>query len=248
MVLKVHGTKGSTCTQRVLTALHEKGVPYELINIDFKIAEHKSEKYMKLQPFGKIPVLDDDGFILFESRAIARYIAKKYAGQGTPLLPAEDDLKAYGLFEQVRIRGQEGDKNAADKATSRRAHLSSSTSTRLHHKLPSRRSSKGMNRSPIQSQSNIANRCRWKGLGGPDEAQLAKLAAALDTTLAVYEGLLQKHKYLAGDELTLADLFHIPYGKMARDVGYLELFEKYPHVAKWFDGLLARESWKKTTS
>ncbi len=101
MVIKVHGVKGSTCTQRVLTALHEKNVPFELVVIDFAKAEHKSEKYMKLQPFGKIPVLDDDGFILFESRAIAKYIAKKYAGQGSPLVPADDDLKAYGLFEQV---------------------------------------------------------------------------------------------------------------------------------------------------
>jgi len=110
MVLKVHGVKGSTCTQRVLTALHEKEVPYELVVVDFKTAEHKSEKYMReLQPFGKIPVLEDDGFILFESRAIAKYIAKKYAGQGTPLMPAEDDLKAYGLFEQVCICAPEGE-------------------------------------------------------------------------------------------------------------------------------------------
>jgi glutathione S-transferase len=103
MVLKVHGVKGSTCTQRVLTALNEKGVPYELITINFAKAENKSETYLKLQPFGKIPVLEDDGFILFESRAIAKYIAKKYASQGTPLMPAEGDLQAYGLFEQVRI-------------------------------------------------------------------------------------------------------------------------------------------------
>jgi glutathione S-transferase len=85
-------------------------------------------------------------------------------------------------------------------------------------------------------------------MGEPDEAQLAKHAAALDTTLAVYEGILSKTKYLAGDEVTLADLFHVPYGKMARDVGYLSTFEKYPHVAKWFDGLMERESWKKVTS
>lgn len=106
MVLKVHGAKRSTCTQRVLTALYEKNVPFELVTINFSVGEHKSEKHMKLQPFGKVPVLDDDGFILFESRAIAKYIAAKYNGQGTPLLPAESDLKAYGLFEQVRNSNQ----------------------------------------------------------------------------------------------------------------------------------------------
>jgi glutathione S-transferase len=106
MVLKIHGTKGSTCTRRVLTALYEKNVPYELVPVDVANGEHKSPKYMALQPFGKVPAMDDDGFILFESRAIAKYIAKKYAGQGTPLLPAEGDLKAYGLFEQVNVSGK----------------------------------------------------------------------------------------------------------------------------------------------
>ncbi len=101
MVLKIHGVKGSTCTRRVLVALYEKDIPFEFVPVDFATGEHKSAKHMALQPFGKVPALDDDGFILFESRAMAKYLAKKYASQGTPLLPAEGDLKAYGLFEQV---------------------------------------------------------------------------------------------------------------------------------------------------
>jgi glutathione S-transferase len=103
MVLKIHGDKVSTCTQRALTALNEKSVEYVLVPVNLFAREHKSENYMALQPFGKVPVLDDDGFILFESRAIAMYIAKKYANQGTPLLPDEGDLKAYGLFEQASV-------------------------------------------------------------------------------------------------------------------------------------------------
>jgi glutathione S-transferase len=42
---------------------------------------------------------DDDGFILYESRAICHYIASKYSDQGTPLLPTE--LKANTLFHQA---------------------------------------------------------------------------------------------------------------------------------------------------
>lgn len=43
---------------------------------------------------------DDDGFVLYESRAICRYLAEKYADQGTPnLIPTE--LKAKALFEQA---------------------------------------------------------------------------------------------------------------------------------------------------
>lgn len=42
---------------------------------------------------------DDDGFILYESRAICYYIASKYADQGTPLIPT--DLKGIALFHQA---------------------------------------------------------------------------------------------------------------------------------------------------
>jgi glutathione S-transferase len=38
---------------------------------------------------------------LYESRAIARYIATKYAAQGTQLIPSTDDLRAYALYDQA---------------------------------------------------------------------------------------------------------------------------------------------------
>lgn len=101
MPLTVHGSPYSTCSQRVLTALAEKGVEAEVHSLNFATQEHKQPEFLKLQPFGKVPVLEDDGFFVYESRAIAKYIAKKYAGQGTKLIPDDSDVKAYGLFEQV---------------------------------------------------------------------------------------------------------------------------------------------------
>jgi glutathione S-transferase len=46
-------------------ALEEKNIPYELHNIDWSAREHKSAAYLEKQPFGSVPYLDDDGFILF---------------------------------------------------------------------------------------------------------------------------------------------------------------------------------------
>lgn len=103
MVIKVYGAAPSTCTKRVLATLEEKKVPYELITIDLANGAHKSEDYLQKQPFGKIPYIDDNGLILYESRAIAKYIATKHASQGTRLVPATGDLEAYALFEQVSI-------------------------------------------------------------------------------------------------------------------------------------------------
>jgi Glutathione S-transferase len=63
-------------TSRVLVTILEKELPYELILIDIAKGDQKSEDYKKLQPFGKVPALDDDGFSMFESRAICKYLSR----------------------------------------------------------------------------------------------------------------------------------------------------------------------------
>ena len=101
MALKLFGFAGSINTRRVAAVLKEKKVPYEFIAVDAANSEHKGAEYLRKQPFGQVPYIDDDGFILYESRAISRYIASKYRDQGTPLIPDPADLKATALFEQA---------------------------------------------------------------------------------------------------------------------------------------------------
>ncbi|CAI5467508.1 unnamed protein product [Closterium sp. Yama58-4] len=97
--VKVYGMNMSTCTKRVLTTLEEKAVTdYEVVTVDLAKGEHKSEEFTKKQPFGVIPYLDDGDVQVFESRAIARYIAEKNSGQGTDLLGST--LKERALVNQ----------------------------------------------------------------------------------------------------------------------------------------------------
>jgi len=62
---------------KVSIALEEMGLPYEVRVIDFATKEQKADWYVKLNPNGRIPALDDDGFVMFESGAILIYLAEK---------------------------------------------------------------------------------------------------------------------------------------------------------------------------
>ncbi|KAJ5938272.1 glutathione S-transferase [Penicillium verhagenii] len=211
MVLQLHGFAHSTCTNRVRTVLEEKG-EVEFIPVNLAQGEQKAESYLNdLHPFGKVPVLRDTetGVQVFESRAIAQYIATKYKDQGTELTPPETDLKAYALYQQaVSVEQSYFD--------------------------------------PIVSQIAFEKVFKgMKGLGPADEARVAALLSQLDATLQGYERILSKQKYLAGDSVTLADLYHLPYGAFVEKFGFAELVDKYPAFKKWWEGLKNRESWKK---
>jgi len=84
-MIQLYGSPGSTCTRKVLTALHETNTPFELNLVDLAKREHKEPPHLARQPFGQIPVIDDDGFMLFESRAICRYISAKANDQLIPV-------------------------------------------------------------------------------------------------------------------------------------------------------------------
>ncbi|KAF7324912.1 Glutathione S-transferase [Mycena kentingensis (nom. inval.)] len=100
MVLKLFGATGRAGgTVLVATVLAEKKIPYEFVAVDMRNKEHKSEAHMEKQPFGQVPYIDD---ILYESRAICRYLIEKYPEKGTQgLLPPADDVYAKALFEQA---------------------------------------------------------------------------------------------------------------------------------------------------
>ncbi|EKM79090.1 hypothetical protein AGABI1DRAFT_40420 [Agaricus bisporus var. burnettii JB137-S8] len=100
MVLKLYASNLSPPSRYVGVILHEKKVPFELVHIEFSKNEQKSPANLANQPFGQVPYIEDDGFVLYESRAIARYIATKYANQGTKLIPTED-MKQRALFDQA---------------------------------------------------------------------------------------------------------------------------------------------------
>ena len=79
------GGVGETKDLRAQWALEETGLPYRVHALDQIAGDLDSEAYKTISPFRQVPVIDDDGFVVAESSAIALYLAEK-AGR---LIPAD---------------------------------------------------------------------------------------------------------------------------------------------------------------
>lgn len=75
MKLYHHPLSGHSHRARLLVSL--LGLPHELVEVDLKAGAHKSPDFLKLNPFGQVPVLDDAGVIVADSNAILVYLTKK---------------------------------------------------------------------------------------------------------------------------------------------------------------------------
>jgi glutathione S-transferase len=83
-MLKLYGfsrvnkvARGNTRDLRILWALEEMELPFELVGIDHPKHELETDAFRALNPFLQLPVIDDDGVVISESGAIVLYLAKK---------------------------------------------------------------------------------------------------------------------------------------------------------------------------
>ncbi|KAL7409778.1 glutathione S-transferase [Mrakia frigida] len=204
----ISGNYISTCSRRVLVCAYhfglEEGKDFTFNDVEFP--EIKTESWLSKQPFGQMPILEDGNFVLYESRAIARYLV---ASKGA--LPT--DIQKLALIDQATsVEVSNFDASASAIAFEKVFKL-------------------------------------WRGLA-TDEAKVTSLTATLAEKLVAYEAILSKQKYTAGDELTIADLFHLPYGKMVADLGCAPglVDGSLPHVAAWWKELTGLPAWARANN
>lgn len=80
------------------------GLPHELVEVDLMAGAHKTPEFLKLNPFGQVPVLEDDGVVIADSNAILVYLAKK-AGRGDWL--PEDPVGAAAVQRWLSVAAGE---------------------------------------------------------------------------------------------------------------------------------------------
>jgi glutathione S-transferase len=78
----------------VKIVLHEKGLAYQRVTLDLAKKEQKRPEFLKLNPYGKVPVINDNGKVLFESCIINEYLDEQYPNP--PLMPKEPYVRGRG--------------------------------------------------------------------------------------------------------------------------------------------------------
>ena len=204
---RLFGADDSAYVRIARLALAEKQVEYEHIPVDIFDPAGPPDWYLELQPFRRIPVLDDNGFVLFETAAITRYVDEAFAGP--PLQPAEAKPRArmsqvIAILDHYAYRAMVWDVY-------------------------------------VERVSKAA-----KGRQS-DEAKIAAALSVAETSLATLAKIKGANAWLAGGEVSLADLHAAPI--IAYFVKAPEgdaLFARFPELVDWWARMRARPAFQAT--
>jgi glutathione S-transferase len=95
VTIKLHYHPLSTYSRRVMMALREKQIAYEAVVVDMVARKHRQQPYLSLNPYGRVPTIEEDGLVLYESTAILNYL--EVSRPQPALVPA--DLRQRALVD-----------------------------------------------------------------------------------------------------------------------------------------------------
>ena len=200
-MLKIYGHEISLPANKVRMCANALGLEYEYARVDLPAGEHKSDTYLAVHPAGKVPAIDDDGFTLFESDAIMKYLCRKIGSDYYPRDPAKQ-AKVDQWCSFVSI------------------HINTAIARVGFNKLAAPRMGVDV-----------------------DERSMADGYRFLEQFLPVIEQQLGKTKFLAGDELTIADFC------LLATVDPVELIEidmkQYPNLSAWRENLRSQDFYQR---
>ncbi|MCX7070386.1 MAG: glutathione S-transferase family protein [Gammaproteobacteria bacterium] len=77
-MIRLHTHPFSTFARRVKIAMLEKNIPHEDVVVDLAKRQQRTPEYLALNPYARVPTLEEDGFVLYESSAILMYLEDEY--------------------------------------------------------------------------------------------------------------------------------------------------------------------------
>ncbi|NND65665.1 MAG: glutathione S-transferase family protein [Gammaproteobacteria bacterium] len=192
-MLKIYGHPISSRVNKVTMCAKALGIDYELEEIDIMNDENKTEAFLGISPAGKIPAIEDQGFAMFESNAIMKYLARKV---NSPLYPTEA-RKQCTVDQWLDFVAQHID---------------------------------------LHIGSLLLNKVFFPKMGVEvDQMALKEKPGFIHRFLGVIDKQLDKNNYLAGDDLTIADICLL---SALQPIELIEIdLADYPNIANWHQEL-----------
>jgi glutathione S-transferase len=220
MMRLFHSTH-STCSQKVRLCLAEKGLNWQSVHLNLRQFDQVQPEFLAINPAGLVPVLEDRGTVILESRIINEYLEDAYPD--VALLPAS-------ARERVRIR-------------TLTRHIDVVVSEAI--KLPSfakniQPTLQSENRETVLSQieriPDPAIRARWRmaATGALHPADFEDALVILRDWLDELDDTLARHPWLSGGRIGLADVDAAPFIQRLMRIDMGADVQARPHVLAWF--------------
>lgn len=235
-MLKLYDFAESVCCQKVRLALAEsgiEGVTHKTIRLDQ--GDQFSPAFLELNPKGVVPVLVDDDKVITESTIISEYlVAISDKSAISPVDPYWHTRKQYWAIQLDRSVHNPHTTIVSFVVALRYAFLSQlDTPEKVEGHLAG-------------VKDPTSREMQRQGFELAYDAPAFKTAViAFDDLLAEMEEQLKVSRFLAGNNLTLADTDMGPYIHRLETLGLSKMWSNRPGVANWFENLKSRPSWKK---
>lgn len=221
----------STCSQKVRFVLHEKGLPFDDVILDFRTNEHLAPDYLKLNPNGVVPTLVADGRPVIDSSVICEFLDETHPG--VPMTPADAferaDMRAWLRYiEEVPTKAIRFP-SFQNVFRERFAGLSAQDFDAAARARPLRTAF-----------------YRRMGRSGFSDAEMDASYRELRQTVERMDRRLDDGPWLCGEMLTLADICVLPTVDRMDDLGLAHLWEDLPRVADWYARIRARPAYAAT--
>lgn len=236
MTLELYHHGSSVCAARVRLALAEKGVSVDRYHyVDILKGEQFSAEYLRIHPGAVVPALVHDGRIVLESTLICEYVDESF--DGPPLQPRDS-------YARYRMRSWT---KAVDELLHPSCAELSYVSCHRHiiNRLPPDEREAYFERTPERTVKGAWRQRKRelveRGFEAPGVAGHVRL---YDEYLSRMEETLTETTWLAGEELTLADIALAPYVNRLAMLSMNPLWEggRRPQVETWFQRMQSRPS------
>lgn len=230
-MLTLYHNAVSVCSQKVRLQLEEKRIPYEERHLSLMNGEHLRPEFLALNPRGLVPTIVHDGVVVIESTVILEYLEDAFPTPSLrPATPAaRARMRLWAKVPDERIHTACATVSFA--ATFARQLQSSMSPADLERRLADM---------PDQERANRQRALMRDGFRAP----FAKAALQyFDRIIGDMERDLEKGAWLAGEEISLAEMAMAPYVERLHRLTLAKFWEDTrPRVTDWFARLRARPS------